>query len=294
MKKLLTIFIILTVFLGSTTKVEANMAAPDDADIASTITFEKNESLSVLNEILNIEVKGSIANISALYHMKNKTQEEVTTSSMFLSPNIEGDTTRVYIDNYEITYTAKTYKISYRDDVIETNDWEFVILEEENDDYYRQQVDTITFEMTFLPLEEHDIEVSYKYTLGGYPNYDFDVKYGSIYYYLKPAGLWESFESIEINLTLDEDMPKITSSSLEFTKLSKNKYQYKANELPDTDLLIRIDQSAWDEFISGFKSPYLIMKIMMLLPVIIIFLCIIIIIIMATARMRKNKIKNIN
>ena len=48
------------------------------------------------------------------------------------------------------------------------------------------------------------VTVSYPYRLGGYPDYDWNVKRGEILYYLAPAALWQDFQSLTINLYLDE------------------------------------------------------------------------------------------
>ncbi|MEG1809400.1 MAG: hypothetical protein RR244_06080, partial [Oscillospiraceae bacterium] len=62
----------------------------------------------------------------------------------------------------------------------------------------------------------YDVVVSYRYRPGGYPDYDFNAKIGRIEYYLAPAAMWNDFGGITINLKLDEDMPVISSSNLEF------------------------------------------------------------------------------
>ena len=72
MKKISIIFTLTLVFILSVPQVIfANMVAPDDPDIGSAITFEKNDTISVLSEVLDITVNGSQAHIVATYRMKN-------------------------------------------------------------------------------------------------------------------------------------------------------------------------------------------------------------------------------
>lgn len=86
MKKISLIFAFVLVFALSIPQVAyANMVALKEADIGSSITFEKNDSVSVLSEVLDIIVDGSEADIVATYKMKNNTDESISTQSMFLS-----------------------------------------------------------------------------------------------------------------------------------------------------------------------------------------------------------------
>ncbi|MEF9866449.1 MAG: hypothetical protein RR814_08480, partial [Oscillospiraceae bacterium] len=76
MKKFRFIPVLVLVFAFSMPQVAyANMAAPKDADIGSSITFEQNGTLSVLSEILDITVDGQKADIVATYKMKNITND---------------------------------------------------------------------------------------------------------------------------------------------------------------------------------------------------------------------------
>ena len=88
-----------------------------------------------------------------------------------------------------------------------------------------QRVDAVSFEMDFAPNEEYEVVVSYTYQLGGYPELDFNAKYGRIDYYLAPAAMWKEFGGLTINLNLDEDMPVISKSNLEFKKVGPRTYQ---------------------------------------------------------------------
>lgn len=128
--------------------------------------------------------------------------------------------------------------------------------------------------------------MSYDYQLGGYPTSNFNAKKGVIEYYLAPAAMWKGFENLTINLTLDEDMPIISRSTLEFKKISDRTYQYVSNSLPETNLEIVIDENWIQNIFSTFRSPYLLMTIRMFLPYLLIVVVIIAVIVFLIKRKR--------
>lgn len=287
-KKIGFIFAFVLVFLLSIPQaVYANMAAPAEADVGSSITFEQNDALSVLSEILDITVDGSEANIVATYKMKNITAEPISTQSMFLSPNIKNSGVKVVVNGKDPSFTVDSYTLNYNTE-IKTDNWKYAVLTNEEIASHNadQTVDVITFDMDFAPNEEYDVVVSYIYRLGGYPDYDFDAKEGRIEYYLAPAAMWNDFGSITINLNLDEDMPVIASSNLKFKKINTRTYQYISDTLPQEDLKIVIDENWWQNIFSTLRSPYLSMTLTMFLPLILITLALIIFIVW---RLRKRK-----
>lgn len=154
------------------------------------------------------------------------------------------------------------------------NNWQYVVLTDDEIASHNgeQTVDTITFEMDFAPYEEYDVIVSYRYRLGGYPDYDFNAKRGEIEYFLAPAAMWKDFSNLTINLYLDEDMPVVTSSNLEFEKVGARTYRFISDKLPEEKLLIVIDENWWQNIFSTLKSPYLPMTLMMFSPFILIFM----------------------
>ncbi len=275
MKKMCLVFaLFIALFIPKA--VYANMAAPKDADIGSSITFEKNDTLSVLSEVLDISVNGSKANIVATYKMKNTTNNRISTQSMFLSPNIETSGVQVMVNGRDTPFQSKSYVLNYTTEV-EMIDWQYVVLTYNNTSLSEEKtVDSVTFEMVFEPGEEYDVVVSYVYRLGGYPEYDFDAKMGEIKYYLAPAAMWKDFENITINLYLDKDMPVISSSNLEFEKVGTRTYQYISSTLPDEDLKIIIDENWFQNIFSTLRNPYLRMGFIVLSPVILIVLAVII------------------
>ena len=287
MKKASLIFAFVLVFALSIPQVAyANMAAPENADIGSSITFEKNDTISVLSEVLDITVDGPEANIVATYNMKNTTSESISTQSMFLSPNIENSGVKVIVNDKDTSFAVESY-VLYYDTKIKTDDWQYVLTDDQIASHNEEQtVDTITFEMDFEPNEEYDVVVSYRYRLGGYPNYDFNVKRGEIEYYLVPAAMWKDFGGITINLKLDKDMPVISSSNLEFKKIDTRIYQYVSDTLPEENLEIVIDENWYQNILSTLRSPYLPLTLMMFSPLILLVLAVVIFIVW---RLRKKK-----
>ena len=143
--------------------------------------------------------------------------------------------------------------------------------------------------MDFAPNEEYDVIVSYRYRLGGYPDYDFNAKRGEIEYYLAPAVMWKNFSNLTINLYLDKDMPVVTSSNLKFEKVGTRTYQYVSDILPNGNLEIVIDENWWQNIFSTLRSPYFFMSLMMYLSFILIVLAICLFIVW---RLRKKKKRN--
>lgn len=291
MKKISLIFAFVLVFALSIPQVAyANMAAPKNADIGSSITFEKNDTISVLSEVLDITVDGSEADIVATYKMKNTTDESISTQSMFLSPNIENSGVKVIANDKDTSFTVESYVLNY-DTEIKTDDWQYAVLTDDEIASHNEEqtVDTITFEMDFAPNEEYDVVVSYTYHLGGYPDYDFNAKVGRIEYYLAPAAIWKDFENLTINLYLDEDMPVISSSNLEFEKIDTRTYQYVSDTLPEENLKIVIDENWYQNIFSTLRSPYLPMTLMMFSPFILIALAVFIFIVWRLRKKKKQK-----
>ena len=273
MKKVSLIFAFVLIFALSIPQVAfANMAAPKEADIGSSITFEKNDAVSVLSEVLDITVDGSEADIVATYKMKNTTDESISTQSMFLSPNIKNSGVKVVVNGKDTSFTAETYALNY-DTKIKTNDWQYVVLTDDGkaSRNEEQAVDAITFEMDFAPNEEYDVIVSYRYRLGGYPI--MTSMRGKL---ILPCtrNMWKDFSNLTINLYLDKDMPVVTSSNLKFEKVATRTYQYISDKLPKDNLKIVIDENWWQNIISSLRSPYLPMTLMMFSPFILIALAV--------------------
>lgn len=292
MKKLLIIFSII-ILLFNSLPVKANMAAPLIDDIATSVSFEKSNDIDVKSEILDINILDTLADITVTYNMKNIRDEDINTASMFISPNIEGENVSIKINDLEIESLKETYYYYSYDDLA-INEWQYLILEDESYNEYYNQVQTLTFNIEFSPLEEKEIIINYKYGLGGRPNRTDHMKWGSLTYYLKPAALWHDFSDLTINLYLSKDMPVLKDSSLEFVDLGNRHYQYKSDTLPEENLEVEFGLNGWQKFTGYFKSPYLVFDLMLLSPFIIIGLIILIIIIVTIVIFVKKQKKQKN
>ena len=289
MKKVRLMFVIIFAIGLFTTQVAyANMAAPEETGIGSVVTFENNDEISVLSEVLDITVDGSNADIVATYRMKNTANENISTQSMFFSSNVEDGGVDVLVNGSSIEYIVDRYSLGYLTE-IGTDDWKYAVLTDPKIANYNNDkiVDTITFQMDFEANEECDIVVSYRYRLGGYPDYNFNAKMGEIEYYLVPAAMWKDFSSLTINLYLDEDMPIIKSSNLEFEKIGTRTYQYVSDTLPEKNLEIVIDENWWQNIWSTLRSPYLLMWAKIFSPVILIALAVVVYIVLRFRKKRK-------
>lgn len=284
---LVSFLLILLAVISIPTVAYANMAAPDLPDIGSTVTFEKNDSISVLGEVLDITVKGEIAHIVAKYTMKNTTDSAVTTPSMFIAPNISN--VKVTMDGTPIEYTSKSYALNLSEEIVSTDGWKYVLVESDYSPDDRK-VDTVTFELTFAAGQQCEVEVAYDYRLGGRPARTDDMRYGEIEYLLTPATMWKDFTNITINLYLDDNLPVLSKSNLEFVKVSKNHYQYTSSTLPSEDLEIKLDITGWQNFWGQFKNPYFYMGVVITAPIWLpILLIAIIVVIVIVVKRRKKK-----
>lgn len=250
--------------------VYANMAAPEEPDIGSAITFEKNEDIAVRSEVLYIDVDGGVAHISAAYTMENTAAEAVSTPAMFLSPNMSGGS--VTVNGTDIPFTSSSYALSGSTKVT-TEDWQYAVLPIQNA-YSERTVDTVTFTLDFAPRATCDVAVSYIYQLGGWPDLaNPGSREGEIQYYLTPAAMWKDFENLTINLHLDRNLPNITESSLPFEKVGRRTYQYVRDTLPEADLHIKLGPN---RLLRTFGSMHVLMIFLPLLfPIIIILLAVI-------------------
>lgn len=250
--------IALTLLLLLPMPVSANMAAPKSPDVGSSITFERSDALAVTEEVLDITVTGSTADITAAYSMTNITSQPVSTPVMFLAPNTGDGSVEVTVDGEAIPFSMDTYTLTYYQQ-LDGEDWRYAILNYGSSHVPgEEQLVGISFQLEFEAGEAGQVVVSYPYRLGGYPDYDWDVKRGEILYYLAPAALWQDFQSITINLYLDSDMPVVTESSVPFEKVGSRTYQYRADSLPEGNLEIQIDQNRLQEAVSTLRNPYLL------------------------------------
>ena len=269
--KQLACIAVAAVFLGAFQVAYGNMAAPAEPDVGTAITLEQNETLAVKSEVLDIVIEGSTAQITATYQMENQSDEAVKTRSMFLSPNVEEAGVQVVADGQLLACETECYALSYNTQ-IGVEEWRYAVLTDvgESPQVGKPMVEAILFDLKFEPRETYDVIVSYRYRLGGYPEYDFNVKCGELHYYLTPAAMWNDFEDLTINLTLGKDMPVLESSSLKFEKVGKRSYRYYSDALPKEDLRITVDENWLQNLFSTLRSPYLHMVIRTAAPFILI------------------------
>lgn len=282
----------LTLFLLQPIPVSANMAAPQDPDMGSGITFQRSDALAVTEEVLDITVTGSTAQITAAYTMTNVTQEAVSTPVMFLAPNTGDGGVEVTQDGEALSWSVDQYALSF-DSEVETEDWRYAVLTSGGEgNLSGETVDAISFQLDFDPGETSEVKVSYPYRLGGYPDYDWNVKRGLIDYYLTPAALWQDFQSLTINLYLDEGMPIVKDSSVPFRKVEPRVYQYTSDSLPEENLRITIDESGLQEMVSSFRNPYNRFLIAFLLPPILVVIALIVVLKIVSKKIREYKNKS--
>lgn len=279
----------LALLLLQPTTAFANMAAPEKPDVGSSITFQRNDALAVTQEVLDITVTGSTADITAAYSMLNVTNEPVSTPVMFLAPNTGDGSVEVTVDDQPIPFSNQQYILSY-DSQEPTEDWQYAQFYEPTG---KKPEDTVvsgvSFQLDAEPGQAFEVTVSYPYRLGGYPDYDWNVKRGEIEYYLAPAALWQDFQSLTINLYLDEGMPVIKESSVEFRKVDTRIYQYQSDSLPEGNLTITIDESGAQEFFSSFRNPYTLFFAVYFLPPILLVIAVIVAIRIIIKKVRKSK-----
>ena len=267
----------------------ANMAAPEKPDVGSAITFQRNDALAVTEEVLDIKVTGSTADITATYSMVNVTQEPVSTPVMFLAPNTGDGHVEVTVDGAHLPFSTDQYCLTYNTQ-IETEDWRYAVLTDNPEVSPNERtVDGVSFQLDAEPGQAFAVTVSYPYHLGGYPDYDYNVKRGEILYYLAPAALWQDFQSLTINLYLDEGMPVIKESSVDFRKVDTRVYQYQSDSLPQGNLEITIDESGIQEFFSSFRNPYSLFYLYIFGPPLLLIIAIIVAVNWIRRKKRESK-----
>lgn len=267
----------------------ANMAAPEKPDVGSAITFQRNDALAVTEEVLDIKVTGSTADITATYSMVNVTQEPVSTPVMFLAPNTGDGHVEVTVDGEGVPFSVETYTLTYYKE-LEAKDWRYAMLNYGAKNTSGEElVSGVSFQLDAEPGQAFAVTVSYPYHLGGYPDYDYNVKRGEILYYLAPAALWQDFQSLTINLYLDEGMPVIKESSVDFRKVDTRVYQYQSDSLPQGNLEITIDESGMQEFFSAFRNPYSLFYLYIFGPPLLLIIAIIVAVNWIRRKRRESK-----
>ena len=104
---------------------------------------------------------------------------------------------------------------------------------------YKDALLSIEYFLSFQPQEVITVSVEYDYMLECNSSY---LKASTItfYYLLSPAKYWKDFKNISIYLTVNEEFQKITEATLEFEKIDTLKYYYHAEDLPKSELIIKM------------------------------------------------------
>lgn len=254
--KLILMIIVLTVlFSCGTLSVSANMAEPNYSDTSSGIVFSQNQIIGVESEVLNIDLTQFTASVEAIYNLKNESESAVSLDAMFLAPiggehayeTFENDIT-VEFGGEQLDYTtscfySKDYAENYADLI---NNWEQVLASYDGTDYDESYdmgfIGAIEYKMDFEAGESKQLIVSYLSGTGGYTYQD--ISKIDFSYLLTPASYWSSFGGIEINVTVPVDINQITSSSLEFERISETQFQYVSESLPSDELTITLSNKS--------------------------------------------------
>lgn len=135
------------------------------------------------------------------------------------------------------------------------------------DNNKKYMIGAITYTQDFAPEETIKVVVQYDYILGSEDNGR------NFKYYLTPAKYWQDFCGIEINLHLNEDFPRLTSSSLGFKKLDKFNYQYNSNNLPQNELYFSIKPpTIASNVLHNVPKEVLVLAIIVLIVVVVIII----------------------
>lgn len=147
------------------------MLAPEKSDLLSTITIENYKEISLISENIDIIMNGETAEVTIKFLFKNLTDNYVETSAMFLSTNFNENNNKFYVNGEKIDYSIESYSFNHSYIMNKSSSWKFSVTEYPygNLDSDNKEIDLIEFEMKFNPREIYEMELSYTYSVGGYP-----------------------------------------------------------------------------------------------------------------------------
>lgn len=305
---LILVILLLTISIfGCFGLVYANSAPPRPDNIGGTgIVFEKYDKVSVLSEELNIELYSEIGvEIEAKYKMKNLTNETLEVNAMFVSPQRHNSLNfLVQQDDKKLQTTEEIYFLDFNNSIgISENDWQYIIENGKKAPYYIDEhgeykqledidevcVSAVSYLMNFEPNQETTIFVRYfasleNYFGGRYATYGFEkyIKpYGELRYFLTPARYWNDFNDLTINIkTAEEGLTEIIESSVDFKKTKTGdyyQYQFKADKLPQTELIIKFGDTSFNNMLVYFANPYFWYKFMPIIAIVLILLAMLVV-----------------
>lgn len=287
---LLLVLVCIVPFLGAIQPpAYANSAAPKPTEDGRGIIFEKHDKVKITKEVLDIDLMPKTARVTAAYTMKNISDEAISVYTAFICPLSGGSPQGVQVMRNSQQLDYEVYYFQGEDNGWE--EWEAILSSgdlPQSDvippaDPYAEKaiVGAILYTVAFQAEEELNLTVTYDYSVGlssGRTSQNFR-------YYLTPAKYWQDFGSIEINLHLDKQYPKLAQTSLDFKKVDRLNYQYKSDTLPQTELILTASYTAAK--IASQSVPYIIMFFWpFIIPVL---LLIIIIIVVAVCKKKKKR-----
>lgn len=274
----------------------ANSAAPKPTDDGRGIIFEKHETVKITKEVLDIKLLPKTAEVNATYTMKNISTDAISVYTAFICPMYRSTQQSVQILR---NGTALDYEISYfANDENSWEEWETILSsgadtlqpgdtppQQEYDWYYdsRPPVAAILYTVDFAANEQLTLTVAYDYSLGLSSSRNSQ----HFRYYLTPAKYCQDFGSIEINLHLDKQYPKLAQTSLDFDKIDRLNYQYKADTLPPKELTIT---ASYTNTKNTMRSAMYILAFLWPIIVPLVLLVIIIVVVAVCKRKKKRKI----
>lgn len=251
-KKLLIVMLLLILLcaLLLPTVALANSAAPDFTGVGSGIVFEQYEDVGVVSQVLDIVFDNRNVTVTATYNMVNNTSSELDVFTMFILPAEHVGSSfsaSIYQDNKQLDFSTSNYYVVDYDTTVTLDDWQYIVengnVDPEGYSDYSLQVCTVSYNMHFDASANSTVVVEYSTQLGGLISYGTTVEF---LYYLTPAQYWSDYSNLTINLTLDDNHPRITYSSINFDKTGDYTYVYTCDTLPEQELSITAGQSWWD------------------------------------------------
>lgn len=263
----------------------ANSAAPTPTEDGRGIIFEKHDKVKITKEVLDIDLLLKTAKVEATYTMKNISNEAISVYTAFICPMPYSTPQSVQILRNGVMLDYEIYY--YENEENSWEEWEAILSNGADalppsdtpppqDEYYRRPlVVAILYTVDFGANEELTLTVAYDYSVGLSSSRNSQ----NFRYYLTPAKYWQDFGNIEINLHLDKQYPKLAQASLDFKKIDRLNYQYKADTLPQTELTITTSYTATKNtmisamYILAYFWPIIVPFVLLIIIIIVVAVC---------------------
>ena len=284
---LLMIAIILSTFTPSVAYADIN--EPIENSVSSTITLEHYTDLSITNEILNVDMNGSIADINIEYTLKNNTDKDCSSQAMFLAPNVEnGKVTTITVDGTNLDYETESY---FNTQVSLSDGWKYGTTDNDNNGDVQENI--LSFNLDFKASEEITVIISFQSQLGGFPNNEEYPIYGHFSHWW--VGDLQKLHPITINVNVDETLPIMETSNIEFEKIDDLTYQHKSDSLTFSHFHPTFNPylTNWEKFVINYKYHYKDLYILFFGIPILITIIILAIIFINIRLVKKSKLKKL-